>query len=61
MKEIFVCTANEEHEILSVEAAFENESDAAQWCKEKNSSKFGWFCNYTYHPISMKVERNSHE
>lgn len=40
MKNYFICTANEEHEILEIEAVFEDECKAAQWCRDKNASDF---------------------
>lgn len=53
MKNYFICTANEEHEILEIEAVFEDEGKAAQWCRDKNASDI--FGTYTYSVVSMRV------
>lgn len=55
MKNYFVCTAVDDHEILGVEAVFEDESKAAQWCREKNKSEL--FSMYTYSVLTMNISR----
>lgn len=57
MKNYFICTANEEHEILEIEAVFEDEVKAAQWCRDKNASDI--FGTYTYSVVSMRVSDQS--
>lgn len=54
MKNYFVCTAVEEHEILGIEAVFEDEAKAAQWCANKNRNDM--FVTYTYSVLTMKVK-----
>lgn len=53
MKNYFVCTAVEEHEILEIEAVFEDEIKAAQWCNKKNREDM--FVTYTYSVLKMPV------
>ena len=45
---VFVCTAVSDGEILGVEKVFQNEKDAAEYCKEQNTGRNGWFNSYTY-------------
>jgi len=53
MKNYFVSTANDDYEILGIEAVFEEEARAAQWCSEKNKSEM--FGTYTYAVLTMDV------
>lgn len=53
MKNYFVCTANDDHEILGIEAVFEEEAKAAQWCREKNKAEV--FGTYTYAMLTMEI------